>query len=185
MCPVAGSTSYLFREPEGTSTKTITSATSLPQPRDAVDEKVEERRRSAVDADVGVCSAVGAAPEVDDRPAAAELGVALDLDVAQLRLDEPRTEDVRDGDGIVDPRDVPAVRLAVVHGEEVHELRDEDADRAGVTEPVLYVWAGDGLLRHVEPDHRHVERRVEDRLCGLGVGPDVELGGRGHVPLRD
>src|SRR6476619_5753326 len=178
MCPVAASTSYLFREPEGTSTKTITSATSLPQPRDSVDEKVEERRRVEVDADVGVCSAVGAAPEVDDRPAAAELGVALDLDVAQLRLDEPGTEDVRDGDGIVDRRAVPAVRLAVVHGE-------EDADRARVTQSALYVRAGDGLVRHVEADHRHVERRVENGLRGLGIGPDVELGGRGHVPLRD
>ena len=36
---------------------------------------------------------------------------------------------MRDRDRVVDRRSVPAVRLAVVHGEEVHQLRDEDADR--------------------------------------------------------
>ena len=37
----------------------------------------------------------------------------------------------------------------------------------------------------VEPDHRHVDARVEDALRGLRVGPDVELGGRRDVALGD
>ena len=70
--------------------------------------------------------------QVDDGSAAAEVGGELHLDVAELRLDEPRAEDVRDRDRVVDGRSVPAVRLTVVDGEEVDELGDEDADRPGV-----------------------------------------------------
>ena len=40
-------------------------------------------------------------------------------------------------------------------------------------------------MRDVEADHRHVEPGREDALRSLGVGPDVELGRRRHVPLPD
>ena len=40
-------------------------------------------------------------------------------------------------------------------------------------------------MGHVEPDHRHVEAAVEHPRGGLGIGPDVELGGRRPVALGD
>ena len=53
----------------------------------------------------------------------------LDLDVALDRRDEPRADDVRHGDGIVDRRAVPAVGVAVVDREEVDEVGHERARR--------------------------------------------------------
>ena len=53
---------------------------------------------------------VASSPEVDDGAATAELGLALDLDVAMPRLDELGMDDVRDRDGVVDRRSRPAVR---------------------------------------------------------------------------
>ena len=78
-----------------------------------------------------------APPEVDDRAAATELRVELDLDVAVDRRHEPGSDHVRDRDGIVDRRAVPAVRLAVVDGEEVDEVGDERPDRARGAQPLL------------------------------------------------
>ena len=185
MWPVSASSSYLFREPDGTSTKTRTSLIAYAEPPDSLDEQVEERVRVEIDADVGVRGPARAEPQVDDGSAATEVGGELHLDVAELRLDQPRTEDVRDRDRVVDGRSVPAVRLTVVDGEEVDELGDEDADRPGVAQALLHVGPRHGPVRHVEPDHRDVELGVEDDLRGLRVGPDVELGGRRHVPLGD
>ena len=75
--------------------------------------------------------------QVDDRAAAAELRLELDLDVALDRRHEPGPDHVRDGDGVVDRRAVPAVRLAVVDGEEVDEVGDEGADRPAAAQPLL------------------------------------------------
>ena len=41
------------------------------------------------------------------------------------------------------------------------------------------------LVGDVEADHRHVDPAREHALRGLGVGPDVELGGRRDVALGD
>ena len=90
-----------------------------------------------------------------------------------------------DRDRVVDRRSLPPVRLAVVDGEELDELRDERADPPGLRQPPLHLRPGDGLVRDVEPDHRHVDVGGEDERGGLGVGPDVELGSRGHVALGD
>ncbi len=130
-------------------------------------------------------AALRAAPEIDDRPSATELRLELDLDVAEARLDETRPDHVRNGDGVVDRRSVPPVRLAVVAAEEVVQLGDEDADLARGAQTLGDRRAEDGLVRHVEPDHRHVQPAREHALGRLGVGPDVELGRRRHVALGD
>ena len=88
-----------------------------------------------------------------------------------------------DGDGVVDRGAVPAVCLAVVDGEEVDEVGDERTDRPGSAQPLLNRGRRHRQVRDVEADHRHVDARVVDGLSGLRVGPDVELGGRGHVAL--
>ena len=128
-----------------TSARSINS-TSRPEPPDPLDEQVEEPRRVELDADVDVLRPVGAQPEVDDRPAAAELGPELHLDVAEPRRDEAGTDQVGDGDRVVDRRAVPAVRLAVVDGEELDEVGDEvpirpvAASRRWTSGPVTAWW---------------------------------------------
>src|SRR6476659_893857 len=115
MAPSSSSSSYLLREPDGTSTNTTTSliGTRLTERRYPLDEQVKERVPVEPHPDLRVRCVVGAAPEVDHRAPPAELGLELDLDVAMLRLDETRADDVGDRDRIVDRRAVPAVRLAV------------------------------------------------------------------------
>ncbi len=56
---------------------------------------------------MGVRGAVGAMPEVDDGAPAAELGLELDVDVAEPRLDEPWPDEVGYRDRIVDRSAVP------------------------------------------------------------------------------
>ena len=100
----------------------------LPQPADALDEELEERRGVEVDADVGIRRALGSQPAIDDRPPAAELRGELDLDVALDRRHESRPDHLRDGDRVMDGRALPAVGLAVEDGEEVDEVGHERAD---------------------------------------------------------
>ncbi len=68
---------------------------------------------------------------------------------------------------------------------EVDELGDERADPAGGAQLVRLFRRHDRLVGDVEPDHRHVEPAREHAPGGLGVGPDVELGGRRAVALAD
>ncbi len=68
---------------------------------------------------------------------------------------------------------------------EVEELCCDLADLAE-TAHRLCVGVGDkSLVRNVEADHRDVDPALEHAPRGLGVGPDVELGGRGAVALAD
>ncbi len=60
-----------------------------------------------------------------------QLGLELDLDVHPLGRHEPGPERVRERDGVVDRRAVPAVRPRVVELEELDQLGDERADATG------------------------------------------------------
>ena len=101
------------------------------------------------------------------------------------RLHELRPDQVRDGDGVVDRRTVPAVRLVVIPREVDVQVGDEAADAPGRAQALLDVAAQERLMRDVEADHRHVEAAREHRGCRLRIAPDVELGRRREVPLRD
>src|SRR5262245_39017433 len=118
---------------------------------------------------------VGSAPQVDDRPPAAEHRLDLDRDVPFLRVDQPRPEDVRDGDRVVDGGSIPAVRLAVVAGEEDVEVGDERSDVSYGAELLFNGRPEQRLMRDVEPDHGEVEISREDDGSRLRVAPDVEL----------
>ncbi len=61
------------------------------------------------------------------------------------RLDELRTDQVRNGDGVVDRRAVPAVGLVVIAGEVHVEVGDDAADAPGSTQPLLDVAAQERL----------------------------------------
>ena len=102
-----------------------------PERPDALDEELEEGIGVDRDADVHVRRAVRPIPQVDDSAAAAQLGLELDLDAAMSRLDESRADQVRDRDGVVDRRPVPAVRLAVVAREVDVQVGDERPDATG------------------------------------------------------
>ena len=111
----------------------------------------------------------------------------LDLDVAVASSStRPGPDHVRDGDRVVDRGAVPAVRLAVVDGEEVDEVGDEGADRARVARSRCCT-AGVVTARCVtsRPIIVTSSPAWKTRCGGLGVGPDVELGRRRHVPLGD
>ena len=84
----------------------------LSQRSDPLAEQLEETVRVDVDADVCVRLLPGAVPEVDDRPAAAQLRLAVDVHVPGQRLHDPGPEDLCDRDCVVDRRASGAVRLA-------------------------------------------------------------------------
>ena len=88
-----------------------------------------------------------------------------------------------DRDRVVDRSAVPAVRLAVVDGEEVDEVCDEPADRPRRAQPLLHGRGRHRMVRDVQADHGRVDSGVKDGLRRLGVGPDVELRSRCHVAL--
>ena len=79
--------------------------------------------------------AFGAAPVRPQRSTtvrpAAEVRLELDDDVPMSGLHELRSDQVRDGDGVVDRRTVPAVRLVVIPREVDIEVGDEAADSPG------------------------------------------------------
>ena len=158
---------------------------SLAEGGDPLDEQVEEPVGVDVDADVGVRRPAVVRPRqsttVRPRQSSSE-----STSMSRCRASyEAGRDHVRDGDGVVDRRAVPAVRLTVVDGEEVDEVGHEHADRPGGAQPLLDRRGREREVRDVEADHRHVDARVKTRLRCLGVGPDVELGGRRHVALGD
>src|SRR5688572_21890356 len=110
-----------------------------PQRRDPLDEEVEEGIGVDVRAHVRVRLRVGPAPEIDDRPSAAEIRLELDGHVPMPRLYQAGTDQVRDGDGIVDRRAVPAVGLAVVAREVDIEVGNEATHAPGCTQALLDV----------------------------------------------
>src|SRR4051812_23428000 len=107
------------------------------EPRDPLDEEIEERRGVEVDTDLCIRLAARPAPAVDDGSPATQLGLELDLDVALDGRDEPRSDHLGDGHGIVDRRAFPAVRLAVIDGEELDEIGDEDPRDSGRPQVLL------------------------------------------------
>ena len=100
-------------------------------------------------------------------------------------LDEAGADQVRDRDCVVDRRSLPAVGLAVVAGEVDVQVGDERTDAAGGAQALLHRGAEQRLVRDVEADHGHVEAAREHGRRSLGVAPDVELGRRREVSLRD
>ena len=86
---------------------------------------------------------------------------------------------------VVDRRAVEAVALAVELEEEVGELGDRTPDGAGASRPLRVPRVEEGLVRDVEPDHRHRDPAAEDDRRGFGIDERVELGRRRDVPLRD
>ena len=56
------------------------------------------------------------------------------------------------------------------------------ASRPRPAQPVLDLLSRPGLEGHVETDHGHPPPGREHDRRGLGIGGDVELGGRGDVP---
>src|SRR3954468_8891752 len=83
------------------------------QPGEAFGQQAEEALGVEVDADPGVLGPPGAPPEVDDGAPAAELGGAVDLDVATFGADEVAADDVRDRDCVVHGRAVPGIDARV------------------------------------------------------------------------
>src|SRR5215204_6769475 len=75
---------------------------ALAQARDPLQEQLDEGAAVDPNSDIGVRLVLRPAPQVDDRPATAELRRAVDLDMAVFGLDEIGTEDVREGHGVVD-----------------------------------------------------------------------------------
>ena len=133
----------------------------------------------------GALAVVAAAP-VDVRSASALLPAAVDLDVRRLRLDERRVDHVRDGDRVVERRAVQVgVGAAVPAAVEVEQLGRDLADAAHVAQRLGVGVGHECLVGDVEADHRHVDPALEDAPGRLGVGPDVELGGRRAVALTD
>ena len=72
--------------------------------REPLEQELDEGVCVDFDRDVHVRRPAGAAPEVDDRPPAAELGLGLDLDISKRRPEDPGLDDVRDRDRVVDRR---------------------------------------------------------------------------------
>ena len=66
---------------------------------------------------------------------------------------------------------------------EAQQLGDHLPHSAG--EPADVCLGEERLVRDVEADHRHVDAAREDARGGLGIAPDVELGGRSDIPLGD
>ena len=135
------------------------------------------------DADVRIRLAVGSLPEVDHSAPAAELGLGVDLDVALDRADEIGIDHVRDGERVVDRRAVEVVDGPVEGVVEAQQFRHHLPHSPG--EPTDVRLSEERLVRDVEADHRHVDVACEDARGGLGIAPDVELGGRSHVSLGD
>ncbi len=95
-------------------------------------------------------------------------------------------EHVRDRDCVVDRRAVEARRSASGSGCRTRPARRR-ASRSCPPHVAGRRAAGvrQGLVGHVEADHRHVEAAGEHPRRGLRVGPDVELRRRRHVSLGD
>src|SRR5206468_12466225 len=125
----------------------------------------------------------GAQAHVHHRSATTETGSPFDRDVPVERGHELGTEDVCDGHRVVDGGTAVLVEACVEADIEVQHCRDDLAHRPGAAQPCGVLGRQYGLVRHVEPDHRQVEPALEDPEGGLGVGPDVELGGGGLVAL--
>ena len=74
-------------------------------------------------------------------------------------LQEPVADHVRDRERVVHGRALPAVHAQVVAVVEVVEARDEASHAPGVAQLVDLLREEEGLVRDVEPDHRHVDAR--------------------------
>src|SRR3954452_21052603 len=87
------------------------------EPSSEAVERHDKQREDPVaveaDADPGVLGPPRAPPQVHDGAPAAELGGAVDLDVAPLGAHEVAADHVRDGDRVVDGRAVPGVDVGV------------------------------------------------------------------------
>ena len=142
------------------------------------------RSRSIVERDLHVRVGPRDAPAVHHRPAARDLAGRLDVHPVRLRRDEARQRDVRDGDGVVDRRAAPPVSLAVEPRVEPQQV-GEHVGRARVQrdQPLDVAVQEQGLVRHVQADHRDRQPAPEHDPRGLRVDPDVELGGGRPVAL--
>ena len=88
---------------------------------------------------------------------------------------------VRHGNGVVDRRSVPAVLLPVELSVELQQGAHHFPDPA--FEPLRVRRREQRLVRHVEPDHGHVDSSCEHTRSRFRIGPDVELGGGRDVSL--
>src|SRR3954447_15885380 len=132
------------------------------QAGEAFGQQAEEAVGVEVDADPGVLRTPGAPPQIDHGAPAAELGGAVDLDVAPLGADEVPADDVRDGHRVVHGRAVPGVDVRVEARVEGVQLGHEGPDPAGRAQPLGVGGREQRLVGDVEPDHRHVQAGGED-----------------------
>ena len=159
-----------------------------PSDADPLDEQLGEPRAVDVERRPSRSAPEVLAPApVDVRPPPARPGAAVDLDERVAHVHQRRVEQVRDarpGRASASRRD-PGSATLVEARVEVHQLGDDRPDAAGAAHPLGVLVVDQRAVRDVEPDHRRVEPVREHTLRGLGVGPDVELGGRRAVALAD
>ena len=105
--------------------------------------------------------------------------------MALARLDEVGTDEGSHGHGVVDRRAAVLVGRAVETDVEVEHRRGRDSHAPVRAQALGVLLPEHRPVRDVEPDHRHVQPALEHARGRLGIGPDVELGRRGHVALRD
>ena len=120
------------------------------------------------DSDVRVRSAIGATPAIDHGASAAEVRLELDLDVAEIASRRRLGPDhVRDGDGVVDRRPVPAVGRTVVATEEGVQLGHERPDPSRGAEPFLDAGPEDApcASRRARPSSRRGRSRRRVRAA--------------------
>ncbi len=121
---------------------------------------------------------------IGNGAAAGQLARRLHVHPKQPCRDQAGDGEVGNRDGVVDRRAVPAVALAVVDREETEEVDPDAGDpRAERLEPGHVGLQEEGLVGHVERDHGDRDAAPEDDGGGLRILPDVELRGRGRVPL--
>ena len=124
-------------------------------------------------------------PQIDDGAPAAQGRLAVDGDVQVPLLEQARADHVGERDRVVDRGAAEGVDAVVERPVEAEKVGDDGADSPRGAQPRLVLAGEQRLVGHVEADHRHVEAAREHPLRRLGIGPDVELGGRGDVALRD
>ena len=91
---------------------------------------------------------------------------------------------MRDRDGIVDRRAVPAVPASVPGREEAEEIGEDAPSPGAERHPrVALRDRDDCLVRDVDRDLRDGDPAAEDARRGVRVDPDIELRTRRPVPL--